>query len=80
MMAHNMCYCTLLKDSWQKVGLTDDSQVTQTPETNISFVKPDVRKGVLPMILEDLINARKKAKLQLAQETDPFKKAVLDGR
>jgi len=32
------------------------------------------------MILEDLINARKKAKLQLAQEKDPFKKAVLDGR
>lgn len=43
-------------------------------------MKPSVRKGILPMILEDLINARKQARAQLAKETDPFKKAVLDGR
>jgi DNA polymerase delta subunit 1 len=43
-------------------------------------VKPHVRKGILPQILEDLIEARKKAKKDLAQEKDPFKKAVLDGR
>jgi len=30
--------------------------------------------------LEDLISARKKAKADLKKETDPFKKAVLDGR
>jgi DNA polymerase delta subunit 1 len=30
--------------------------------------------------LEDLIAARKKAKADLKKETDPFKKAVLDGR
>jgi DNA polymerase delta subunit 1 len=44
------------------------------------FVKPHVKKGILPQILEDLIEARKKAKKDLAQEKDPFKKAVLDGR
>jgi DNA polymerase delta subunit 1 len=32
------------------------------------------------MILEELIGARKKAKLELAKATDPFEKAVLDGR
>lgn len=38
------------------------------------------RKGLLPTILEDLLSARKKAKADLKKETDPFKKAVLDGR
>lgn len=32
------------------------------------------------MILEELISARKKAKNELAKATDPFEKAVLDGR
>ena len=43
-------------------------------------MKSHVRKGLLPIILEDLISARKKAKADLKKETDPFKKAVLDGR
>jgi DNA polymerase delta subunit 1 len=34
----------------------------------------------LPMILEELIAARKKAKRELAAAVDPFEKAVLDGR
>jgi DNA polymerase delta subunit 1 len=38
------------------------------------------RKGLLPTILEDLISARKRAKADLKNEKDPFKKAVLDGR
>jgi DNA polymerase delta subunit 1 len=44
------------------------------------FVKSSVKKGILPTILEDLISARKKAKADLKKETDPFRKAVLDGR
>ncbi|CAG8481847.1 18333_t:CDS:10, partial [Gigaspora rosea] len=44
------------------------------------FVKAEVRKGLLPSILEDLLSARKKAKADLKKETDPFKRAVLDGR
>lgn len=35
---------------------------------------------MLPIILEDLISARKRAKADLKKETDPFKRAVLDGR
>jgi DNA polymerase delta subunit 1 len=35
---------------------------------------------LLPGILEDLLAARKKAKADLKKETDPFKRAVLDGR
>lgn len=34
----------------------------------------------MPTVLEDLIGARKRAKADLKKETDPFKRAVLDGR
>ena len=44
------------------------------------FATTKKRKGLLPTILEDLISARKRAKADLKKETDPFKKAVLDGR
>ena len=44
------------------------------------FATSSRRKGLLPTILEDLISARKRAKADLKKETDPFKKAVLDGR
>ena len=43
-------------------------------------MKPSRRKGLLPTVLEDLISARKRAKADLKKETDPFKRAVLDGR
>ena len=44
------------------------------------FAKSSRRKGLLPTILKDLISARKRAKADLKKETDPFKRAVLDGR
>ena len=37
-------------------------------------------KGILPEILEELLGARKRAKADLKAATDPFRKAVLDGR
>lgn len=54
-------------------------QFSRTPANNF-FVKSSVRKGLLPEILEDLLSARKRAKVDLKNETDPFKKKVLDGR
>ena len=44
------------------------------------FVTTKRRKGLLPTVLEDLLSARKRAKADLKKETDPFKRAVLDGR
>ena len=44
------------------------------------FVTKEKRKGLLPSVLEDLIAARKRAKADLKKETDPFRRAVLDGR
>ncbi|XP_055528317.1 DNA polymerase delta catalytic subunit [Wyeomyia smithii] len=79
MMAHNLCYTSLLQPgNKEKLGLTDD-QITRTPANNM-FVKSSVRKGILPEILESLLAARKRAKADLKVETDPFKRSVLDGR
>jgi DNA polymerase delta subunit 1 len=44
------------------------------------FVRATVKKGILPDILEGLLEARKRAKNDLEKEKDPFKRAVLDGR
>lgn len=80
MMAHNLCYTTLVQNPAHltKLGLTED-QVERTPANNM-FVKSSVRKGLLPEILESLLSARKRAKNELKNEKDPFKRSVLDGR
>lgn len=54
-------------------------QYVKTPASNF-FVSKSVRKGLLPEILENLLAARKKAKSDLKEEKDPFRKKVLDGR
>ncbi len=77
MMAHNLCYSTLVPRHLVKNW--DPEKITNTPNGD-TFVKPDVKKGILPVILEELLSARKKAKNELARATDPFEKAVLDGR
>lgn len=80
MQAHNLCYTTLVrKDVVEKLGLVKDKDYTITPNGDW-FVKATVRKGMVPLILEDLLGARKKAKADLKSETDPFRKAVLNGR
>merc|ERR1719361_1971284 len=80
MMAHNLCYTTLLRNQSHvdQHGLQSHEYI-KTPSNNL-FVKASVRKGLLPEILESLLSARKKAKADLKKETDPFKKQVLDGR
>jgi DNA polymerase delta subunit 1 len=80
MQAHNLCYTTLLKpDIIQKLNLVKDVDYEITPNNDM-FVKSTRRKGLLPEILGDLLAARKRAKNDLKKETDPFKRAVLDGR
>ncbi|KAI0077717.1 hypothetical protein K474DRAFT_1661299 [Panus rudis PR-1116 ss-1] len=80
MMAHNLCYTTLTdKQTIDRLGLTKDVDYIQTPNNDF-FVTSNKRKGLLPTILADLIAARKRAKADLKNEKDPFKRAVLDGR
>jgi len=77
MMAHNLCYTTLL-NARDKDKLKEDEYI-KTPSGNY-FVKASVRKGLLPEILEHLLAARKKAKQDMAVEKDPMRQKVLDGR
>nr|XP_031849100.1 DNA polymerase delta catalytic subunit isoform X1 [Nomia melanderi] len=78
-MAHNLCYTTLMNAERQAKYKVNANDITKTP-SNSSFVKANVRKGLLPEILEHLLSARKKAKAELKKETDPLKQKVLDGR
>lgn len=78
--AHNLCYTTLLsKTDVEKFKMKKDEDYIITPNGD-RFCTNKVRKGLLTQILEELLGARKKAKRELAVETDPFKKAVLNGR
>jgi DNA polymerase delta subunit 1 len=77
MMAHNLCYCTLVPpDRSAEIG---QDEVTLTP-SGCKFVKSSKQKGLLPRILEELLSARKKAKKEMAEATDPLTKSVLNGR
>ncbi|XP_077213499.1 DNA polymerase delta catalytic subunit-like [Tasmannia lanceolata] len=79
MMAYNLCYCTLVTpEDVRKFNLPPEC-VTKTPSGE-TFVKPNLQKGILPEILEELLAARKRAKADLKEAKDPFEKAVLDGR
>jgi len=78
MMAHNLCYTTMIAKS-DISNLNNPDDCTTTP-TNNYFVKSHIQKGILPEILEELLAARKIAKKDMKSATDPFKKAVLNGR
>lgn len=43
-------------------------------------IHPQVTKGLLPAILDELLTARKQAKRDMAAATDPMEKAVQNGR
>lgn len=79
MMAHNLCYCTLVpRDVLPQMRLSPDDYY-RTPTGDV-FVKSHLCKGILAEILEELLAARKTAKMDLKVATDPFERAVLDGR
>lgn len=80
MMAHNLCYTTLCnKQTVEKLNMKLDEDYIITPNGDY-FVSSKKKQGVLPIILQELISARKKAKNDLKNEKDPFKKNVLNGR
>eukprot|EP00761_Pharyngomonas_kirbyi_P003062 gb/GECH01003066.1/.p1 GENE.gb/GECH01003066.1/~~gb/GECH01003066.1/.p1 ORF type:complete len:1039 (+),score=172.93 gb/GECH01003066.1/:1-3117(+) len=77
MMAHNLCYSTLVPP--QDVPKLSADQYVRSP-TNHVFVKPRVQEGLLPRILKQLLSARKQAKQDMEEETDSFRKSVLNAR
>ena len=68
-IAHNLCYTT-------HVGRTPHPNTFQAIDGH-AFVQASTTKGVIPEILEYLLQQRKLAKVALAKETDPVLKIVL---
>ncbi|POM83008.1 DNA polymerase family B family protein [Cryptosporidium meleagridis] len=77
MIAHNICYSTLIPPLNLK-NVPED--LRNTSPTGHSFVLSSVRKGILPLIVEELIAARKKAKKEMEEATDPTLISILNGR
>ena len=77
MMAHNLCYSTLI-NAEQRSQLKEDDY-TRTP-TGDCFIKSTKAKGLLPEILTELLEARSNAKRMMKSAKDPFEAAVLNGR
>lgn len=78
MMAHNLCYTTLISVREAKERLQPEQYVI-TPHGDC-FVTSETQKGILPIILEELLAARKVAKRAMAAATDPFQRAIQNGR
>ncbi|GIX63044.1 DNA polymerase delta catalytic subunit, putative [Babesia caballi] len=79
MIAHNLCYSTLVPPA--DVPHYRPEDLTTVPgHPGLCFIKAHVRKGVLPLIVEKLIEARKKAKDEMKTCTNPMLRSVLDGR
>ncbi|EFC42814.1 predicted protein [Naegleria gruberi] len=77
MIAHNLCYTTLLKK--EDLAKLSEDQYVKTPSGDY-FIKREVQQGLLPLVLEELLQARKQAKKDMDKATDPLEKAVMNGR
>ena len=78
MMAHNLCYSTLIRKA--DVAKYPPESYTRTPAGDV-FVKASSFPGILPEILTELLQARKNAK-NMMKSVDPasLEYAVLNGR
>lgn len=71
-IAHNLCYTTMVTKH--------TNRKTETTPIGTIFVTREVRKGLLPDILQDLLRKRKEVRKEMAMEKDPFRKSLLDAR
>ena len=78
MQAYNLCYTTLVAPS-DVHKFTLETAYETSPSGDV-FVTSDTRKGILPLILEELLSARKRAKADMKAATCPMVRAVQNGR
>lgn len=77
MQAHNLCYSSLIRP--EDVAKVPEEHREQSPGGDY-FVRETIHKGILPIILTELLSARKKAKVDMKNAKDPLEKAVMNGR
>jgi DNA polymerase delta subunit 1 len=78
MQAHNICYTTLIPKG-AKTTLIEGVDYETSPLGD-RFVLSTKKKGILPLILDSLLEARGRAKKLMASATDKFKQQVYNGR
>ncbi|MHA1581669.1 MAG: DNA polymerase domain-containing protein [Candidatus Baldrarchaeia archaeon] len=72
-MAYNICFTTLLKNC------EEVKKYVEAP-TGAKFVTKDIKEGLFPEILKDLMNFRVAVKKAMKAEEDPEKKRQLDAK
>ncbi|MHA1595275.1 MAG: DNA-directed DNA polymerase [Candidatus Baldrarchaeia archaeon] len=73
-IAYNICFTTLLLED-------GDSEVSHiTAPTGAKFVSKEVREGLMPEILRELMEFRVKVKKMMKEEKDPERYRQLDAR
>ncbi|CUG86363.1 DNA polymerase delta, putative [Bodo saltans] len=78
MMAHNLCYSTLVRRA--DIPKYDPAMLTRTPSGD-TFVKKELFPGILPEILTELLQARKNAKNMMKDvPMGSLEYGVLNGR
>jgi len=71
MMAHNLCYTTVI------IGDRPEGKTIKPPSGG-EFVPPEVFRGIVPSILEDLLNQRVETKNRMKRVSDENEYRVLD--
>jgi len=82
MMTHNLCFSTWIQDPQVLESITDAEagKVKKVTTTLGTYYFWQGKEGILPKILNTLLSARKQVKKQMAQESDPFQKSLLNGK
>ena len=66
-----------------------DADISRVPHTEIRvssdreplrFVKSSHARGILPRILDELLQERKRVKMQMAKENDEFRRSLLNAK
>ena len=80
MIAHNLCYSTLIKkEEINNLNFNFETDYYKSPTGDL-FVNTNIRKGIIPLILEELISERRKAKNQYNKEKNLDLKEIYNSR
>ena len=82
MRAHNICYNTIvLNDTYANLeDVVYETIEWETESASHKYKFSQTTQGILPKILENLAESRKKAKKDMAATKDPFMKSVFNGK
>lgn len=80
MMSYNLCFSTLDRNGRAKARGVEHVECRISDQITDTFVTKEVCQGILPKLLEEVLQRRKLAKKMKAQCDDPIMKSILDCR